>query len=213
MNDNGNIILIGFKHTGKSSIGYILSKNLGIDFIDLDEQIEKTYALQHDLTNSTLHCREIMQKHGEHFFRIMEHRILQKILQCTQTACKQPVKQPFHKPFLYQQTVVALGGGTPLKKENQMLLKSTSLKIIHITAPQSIVFERIISNRLILNNLSPNNSLPAFFPPDDDPYMAFIHLWKERHPVYQSLADYTVNNNKKIIDAVHEIINAIEIRP
>jgi shikimate kinase len=189
------IILIGFKHTGKTSIGKALAKKLKVDFIDLDQQIEEAFALTY---HEVLSCRQIFHKYGEHFFRTMESLSLKKTLR-------------------QKKSVIALGGGTPIKNENQILLqaeksseesqhrqkKSTHIhynpfKIIHVTSPISIVYDRIASS-----------GVPAFFSPNEDPYHTFIRLWKEHYHIYQTLADYTINNDKTITDAVHDILKVI----
>ncbi len=36
-----NIFLIGFMGAGKTSVGRVLAKKMGLDFIDLDEVIKK----------------------------------------------------------------------------------------------------------------------------------------------------------------------------
>lgn len=174
---NNQIILIGFKHTGKSSLGKVLAEKINCNFIDLDQQIENAYTIQY---HETLHCRQIMQTHGEYFFRTMEYQVLQQTLE-------------------QEKTVIALGGGTPVKKENQILLQQHSSKIIHVTAPHLLVYERIKLG-----------DLPAFFPSDKDPYIAFMRLWEERQPVYQSLADYTINNDKSIAETIQDLLKVIK---
>jgi len=114
-----HIILMGFKCVGKSFIGKKLASELGKNFIDLDKVIERTYALEHA---NKLSCREIMLKHGESFFRKIEHRALKNTL-----------------PKI--SSVISLGGGTPLYKKNRFLLQEHHL--IHITAPSDILYNRI----------------------------------------------------------------------
>ena len=41
MKSNKNLVLVGNMGSGKSVIGYLLSKNLNIEFMDVDEIIEK----------------------------------------------------------------------------------------------------------------------------------------------------------------------------
>ncbi|MBI4243507.1 MAG: hypothetical protein HY606_05405 [Planctomycetes bacterium] len=58
-----NLILTGYKCSGKSTIGKILSFKLEKEYIDVDEFIEK---------QSGLTVREIFEKCGEEYFRILE---------------------------------------------------------------------------------------------------------------------------------------------
>ena len=49
------IVLVGYMAVGKSTIGKIIAEKLQIDFVDLDENIEKT---------ENLSISEIFAKHG-----------------------------------------------------------------------------------------------------------------------------------------------------
>ena len=57
--------------SGKSSIGYLLSKSLNFKFVDIDKKIE-------DVTN--LNIYDIFEKKGENFFRELEEKITLKFL-------------------------------------------------------------------------------------------------------------------------------------
>ncbi len=117
---NNPIILIGFKHVGKTTIGRHLAKALNKRFIDLDREVEmlhKKYFLE------IFSCREIMQSHGEHYYRQLESEALHLALKLP--AC-----------------VISLGGGTTISQSNQDLLKP--YRLLHIVAPRGIVFERIM---------------------------------------------------------------------
>ncbi len=117
-----HILLIGFKHVGKSVIGKALAQTLHRPFIDLDQRIETHYEVQQ---TSKIDCRNIMEKQGERFFRKLEQEALTQALET-------------------QPAVISLGGGTPLNPENAPLLRPHC--IIHIQAPRGIVFERIMVN-------------------------------------------------------------------
>ena len=54
-----NIILIGFMGSGKSAVGHKLAKELGMDYLDTDELIEKTEELS---------INDIFSKKGEPYF-------------------------------------------------------------------------------------------------------------------------------------------------
>tara|TARA_Y100000590_G_scaffold54821_1_gene57310 strand:+ start:7462 stop:9102 length:1641 start_codon:yes stop_codon:yes gene_type:complete len=67
---NRNIFITGFSGTGKTSIGEIVSKKSGWDFIDTDNEI----------VNSTgLSISEIFEKKGEDYFRKKETEVLKNI--------------------------------------------------------------------------------------------------------------------------------------
>ena len=71
MNLNKNIVLIGMMGSGKSTIGYLLSKNINFNFLDVDKFIENE-------TNLKIH--EIFKKKGEIYFRDLEEKISLKLL-------------------------------------------------------------------------------------------------------------------------------------
>tara|TARA_Y100000590_G_scaffold452770_1_gene596497 strand:+ start:508 stop:1020 length:513 start_codon:yes stop_codon:yes gene_type:complete len=66
MKSKKNIVLIGMMGSGKSSIGKILSKKLGLDFIDIDEKIEEI---------ENMNISEIFKKYGESYFRKKEEDV------------------------------------------------------------------------------------------------------------------------------------------
>ena len=71
MNLNKNIVLLGMMGSGKSTIGFLLSKNINSSFLDVDKFIEKD-------TNLKIH--DIFQKKGENYFRDIEEKITLKLL-------------------------------------------------------------------------------------------------------------------------------------
>ena len=80
---NKKIVLVGMMGSGKSTIGYLLSKKLGLKFIDTDHAIEKETGEK--IVN-------IFKFQGEENFRKIEEKITLKILKS-------------------QNSVIALGGG------------------------------------------------------------------------------------------------------
>lgn len=120
--DQQPILLIGFKHVGKSVIGSSLAEALHRPFIDLDQRVE---ALYEDLKGQKLTCREILQINGESFFRELEKQALEQAIQA-------------------KHAIISLGGGTILNPESLACLKGHC--VIHIQAPRGIVFERIMAS-------------------------------------------------------------------
>jgi len=170
-----HIILIGFKHVGKSVIGRALARQVHKSYIDLDHEIERLYKTQYQ---ATLTCRAIVKTKGENFFRELEQAALQQV---TQSA----------------PCVISTGGGTPMQAENCQLMAPHC--IIYITAKPKQVFDRIMKK-----------GRPAFFPADEDPWVAFKRLWQEREKVYKELATFSVENNDSVALTVDRIMEALK---
>ena len=71
MKSNKNLVLLGMMGSGKSTIGYLLSKNLNIKFNDVDKIIEREEGCK---------ISKIFEKKGEIYFRKIEERISLKLL-------------------------------------------------------------------------------------------------------------------------------------
>ena len=71
MNLKKNLVFLGMMGSGKSSIGYLVSKKLNLSFIDIDNLIEAK-------TNMTI--AEIFKEKGEDHFRVIEKKITLKTL-------------------------------------------------------------------------------------------------------------------------------------
>lgn len=65
------IILVGMPGSGKSTVGKQLSSNLNLNFIDLDEEIEKAEGKK---------VKEIFSVKGEDYFREAESRLLHRVI-------------------------------------------------------------------------------------------------------------------------------------
>lgn len=93
-----NIVLTGMPSSGKSTVGKLLSKELGLEFLDVDTMIEKKYSMT---------IPEIFSLKGEAVFRRMETECIREISR--KSGC-----------------VIATGGGAILKEENVDFLKMNS---------------------------------------------------------------------------------------
>jgi shikimate kinase len=89
MKSKENLVFLGMMGSGKSSIGSIISKKLNIDFVDIDEQIEKRAGMT---------ISKIFQIKGEEYFREMEETTTLKTLKKSKT-------------------VISLGGGAFLNNK------------------------------------------------------------------------------------------------
>jgi shikimate kinase len=121
------IILIGPMGSGKTTIGRALAQNLGIDFRDTDEVIEKSAGRT---------ISDIFLEDGEDEFRSLEKKALREEL-------------------LKDSTVLALGGGAPVSPDAQSALRASGSYIVYLQASLSTVAPRIGFNRdrpLLLHN-------------------------------------------------------------
>ena len=90
-----NTVLIGMPFSGKTTVGKLLSEQMGKDFIDTDEELEKEIGS----------IPEYIKEHGEKPFRDRESEIIKKITATTRGA------------------VIATGGGAVLREENVRALR------------------------------------------------------------------------------------------
>ena len=115
--DLQRLVLTGFMGAGKSTIGRLLAKRLGWDFLDLDAHLEQR-------TGSTI--PEIFAQQGEARFRRLESTALASAL-------------------TRKNTVIALGGGTPESLTNRLLLEQTPATLtVFLDAPFPTLFDRCV---------------------------------------------------------------------
>jgi len=95
------IFLIGFMGSGKSALGQTLASDLGLQFIDLDRQIEEKYGRD---------IPAIFEVEGEKHFRELERQQLSECLE----------KDDY---------VLATGGGTPCFYDNMERLNASGTTI------------------------------------------------------------------------------------
>ena len=97
---NKNIVLLGMMGSGKSTIGYLLSKKLDLKFKDVDKIIEK--ETEHKIS-------WIFESKGENYFRELEEKITLQLLKS-------------------DKNIISLGGGAFINENvrKQVLSKSLS---------------------------------------------------------------------------------------
>jgi shikimate kinase len=96
-----NIVLIGFRKCGKTTLGKLLAKELKKTFIDTDAWIESFYFQKYAEKKT---YSEIFKKHQEFFFRSLEREVIGSLEK-------------------EQEAVIATGGGTLQFEENGASLK------------------------------------------------------------------------------------------
>ena len=159
-----NIYLIGMPGCGKSTIGKIISGEINMDFVDLDDYIEKKAS------KTIPELFEIGEKH----FREAESDALLKVSRM-------------------QNTIVATGGGIIVNEKNTEIMKNTG-KVIYInTSPEKILKNSSLDGRPLLKDKN-----------------KIFDLYERRCKLYNSSADYIVENENSIDECVQKIIAIIK---
>lgn len=118
-----NIVLIGMPGSGKTTIGYELSKKLDMNFIDVDRYVEENEK------SSISDMFEI----SEEYFRRIENKYIEKLSKLNST-------------------VIATGGGVIKNENNILMLKNNSI-IIYVNRKIDDIMKDIdVSKRPLLKN-------------------------------------------------------------
>jgi len=102
--------MAGFMGTGKSRIGWELSRRLQLTFIDTDRVIERVACMR---------VSEIFELYGEATFRDYETEIVRRVLRL-------------------DEVVVSTGGGTVVREENRRLLQSRGPVVVLEASPETV---------------------------------------------------------------------------
>jgi|LakMenEpi03Aug12_release.lakeMendotaPanAssembly.Ray.scaffolds.fasta_scaffold10374_6 shikimate kinase len=116
-----NLILFGFKSSGKTYFGKLLAQSLGISFIDTDQKLEECYRAEFF---EKLSCREISLKWGETFFRKRENCVIDSLCETFDA-------------------VIALGGGAVLHPDNCLKLKKLG-KLVYLEIEKEVIKQRLL---------------------------------------------------------------------
>lgn len=123
------VFLIGYMGVGKTTIGKLLSKELDVEFIDLDKYIENRYRKT---------IQEIFAEKGETKFRIIEREMLREVA-------------------TFQDVLISTGGGTPCFFNNMEVMNQHGVTV-YIKASVNQLVSRLLASknvRPIIHNKSP----------------------------------------------------------
>jgi shikimate kinase len=121
------IALAGFMGTGKSRIGWELSRRLSLTFIDTDKVIERV---------SCMRISDIFEYYGEATFREYESEVVRRTLRL-------------------DEVVISTGGGTVMREQNREMLKSRGPVIVLTASPETIYLRTRRSQRPLLQVANP----------------------------------------------------------
>ncbi|MGL6096303.1 MAG: shikimate kinase [Fimbriiglobus sp.] len=111
------ILLVGYRGTGKTTVGRLIAARLGWSFADADEHVEQTAGNN---------IAGIFAVEGETGFRDRESAALAEL-------CRRP------------EVVIATGGGAVLRPANRELLAASGF-VVWLTAPADAVWKRMVED-------------------------------------------------------------------
>lgn len=162
------VILTGFMASGKSSAGQRLAEQLSCPYTDLDQVIEETAGKK---------IPRIFAEDGEIAFRQLEHEQLQRVIQ--------------------EPGILATGGGTPVRKDNQQIIMESPAFVILLKASPAIIAQRLRqqSGRPLGDKLDT---------------AGIAQLQQERAAAYHRVADMVITTDQLDVDAIcQKILSAI----
>ncbi len=112
------MLLLGYRGSGKTSVGRKLADRLWCDFVDIDEQI---------VLRAGKSIKEIFQTSGESAFRDLETSVLLDVIK-------------------RETDVISCGGGIILRDANRDAIKSSKLSRIYLRCDPEVLLKRIESD-------------------------------------------------------------------
>lgn len=172
-------ILIGMKHCGKSTQGRRLARALKTKFVDTDDLMSTYFELKHQ---QILTAKEIFAQYGKETFHTVEEESIRDLMAQIKSQSD---------PTL----VLALGGATPTNEKLMQDLKTQlNSRVIFLNPDPSLLFERVKRNG------------PSRFLQGDNPEAAFLETYRNRLPLYETVADFSIGPQPEHPDEIHQAI-------
>lgn len=169
-----NIVLMGYMGCGKSKVGSSLASRLTMEYLDLDDYMESKEGMT---------ISQLFSEKGELYFRKKETAYL---IECLETK---------------QNTILALGGGTPCFSGNmEVIAKTPDVQSVYLKTAIAILVERLFEERKkrpLIAHLETKDLLADF---------VGKHLF-ERSYYYHQAMHCVLTDYKTPTSIVEEIVN------
>ncbi|MDY5022453.1 MAG: shikimate kinase [Blautia sp.] len=113
-----HIVIIGFMGSGKTRVGKRLSKDLGLEFVDVDKVITKRMNLT---------VKDIFRRFGEPFYRALETTTIKALIQDE------------------ERKVISLGAGLPMQEQNNKYINQLGT-VVYIKGSADTLKKRLEGN-------------------------------------------------------------------
>jgi len=160
-----NVYLVGLMGAGKTTVGKALAKRLGYRFVDSDHEVE----LRTGVSLAT-----IFEIEGEDGFRRREAQLITELAGL-------------------KRHVVATGGGSVLRPENRLALRSSGT-VVYLDVPLNTLHERTRHDR----------KRPLL--QVSDPRQKLRELLAQRDPLYREVADVTISGSHITAQAILNLL-------
>jgi shikimate kinase len=186
-----NLVLLGLRGAGKTTVGRLVAERLGWAFVDLDERTPaEVVALANAGAGAAGSNRprssvaEVWAAYGEAQFRAAEVRVLKRVLEG-------------------DQQVIALGGGTPVAPGAAELLRvarGAGVRLVYLRAEPGVLASRLsgvgqAEGRPSLTGAGVMEEIPAVF--------------GQRDGLYRELAGVVIESGELSCAAVAEQVAAL----
>ncbi len=166
-----NIALLGYMASGKTTIAKLLAEKLGQKYFDLDQIIEQ---------DEKLSVNEIFESKGEIYFRKREHQILKSVLSTNDNS------------------ILALGGGTPCYAGNMDICKNSDWKTVYLRA----------SIDTLVNRLQQNKTRPLVRDKSPEELQNFVAMHLFERSFYYNQADVIISTDNKSPEEIVDLVIA-----
>ena len=156
---------------GKSTVGQRIAEKKKCLFLDTDAWIEEKEKIT---------VSEIFAAKGENYFRDLETECLWELLQDTEENCglyEKDYRQGYGASFKEKQRyLISVGGGLPVREENQKLLKQLG-QVIYLKAEPETIYERLKGDttRPLLQTENPRQKIKEMIEYREEKYQAAAH--------------------------------------
>lgn len=184
-----NIVILGLKHSGKSTLGKRMASKFGYDFFDTDDLIEK---------KAKMSVRELYNSQGSQAFSLMEEQVCAELAQTT---------------FKDGNNIIATGGGICDNEPALMNLRAADA-FVFLKNDLNISVNRIV-RKIKTDENGEFTGVPAFIKAKNPKTLEEIRTlllekFTERAARYTAASDIVVElGDAPIEDNLEILINAV----
>ncbi|GAA5533302.1 shikimate kinase [Deinococcus aluminii] len=158
------VALAGFMGTGKSRIGWELSRALALHFVDTDKLITRVVGKS---------IPEVFAQEGESYFRACEAEVVRRVTRL-------------------DHAVVSLGGGTFIHEANRRTLLERGPVVVLWASPETVYQRTRHSDRPLLQSADPLSRIRTLMDEREEHYrQGTIHVHSDGRPAEEIVEEVT----------------------